>query len=207
LYVLRPARHGIENQEQGAAFMKIHLLLLATSCLALSAGVFGEATPTKSGVTVTRTDHPRKRLDFTVDVPASVAEVWKCFSTRAGMVSWITPDAQVELRPGGKWLALFPGAAPGGGTILSFAAEQQLTLHAMAPEQFPTVRKEGTTAVFTFMALDESHTRVHLSQVGWKSGSEWQRAYDHLAAGNAMLLDQLLGRFLHGPINWSKEMK
>lgn len=185
--------------------MKLPILwLIASSCLTLADRAICQEPAQKSAVTVTRTEHPRKRLDLTVDVPASLDQVWNCFTTREGMVSWITPDAKVELRPGGKWLALFPGAAPGGGTILSFATEQQLTLHAMAPEQFPTVRKEGTTAVFTFIALDDSHTRVHLSQVGWKNGPEWQRAYDHLATGNAMLLNQLLSRFQNGPIDWSK---
>jgi len=188
--------------------MRLRTLLLAVAmCLVIGTRADAEDTAHKSAVTVTKTEHPRKRLDFSVDIPAPIDEVWNCFTTREGMVSWITPDAQVELRPGGKWLALFPGAAPGGGTILSYAPQQQLTLHAMAPEQFPTVRKEGTTAVFTFIALDDSHTRLHLSQIGWKSGPEWRRAYEHLAIGNAMLLDQLLNRFLHGPIDWSKETK
>jgi hypothetical protein len=40
--------------------------------------------------------------------------------------------------------------------------------------------------------------------VGWKSGREWQDAYEHLAVGNAELLTQLLNRFLHGPMDWAK---
>jgi uncharacterized protein YndB with AHSA1/START domain len=185
--------------------LKLRTLLIAAAItIVCDARALCQEAPAKSAVTVTKTEHPRKRLDFSVDVPAPLDQVWKCFATRAGMVSWLTPDAKIELRPGGRWLAIFPGVAPGGGTILSYAPEQQLTIHAMAPEKFPTVRREGTTAVFTFIALDDSHTRVQLSQVGWKSGREWQDAYEHLAVGNAELLTQLLNRFLHGPMDWAK---
>src|SRR5579863_2392293 len=176
------------------------LVLLATS------SVFGGTTD-DSPVKVTKTSVPQKRLDFEVEIPAPVNEVWNCFSTREGMISWITPDAEIEMRVGGDWLAKYPGVLPGGGKIVSFEPEQFITIHAMAPEQFPTVRKEGTTAVFTFIVLDEHHTIVHLSQVGWKSGEEWENAYDHLSRGNDILLTQLRNRFLNGPVNWADEMK
>jgi uncharacterized protein YndB with AHSA1/START domain len=158
-------------------------------------------------VRVTKTSAPQKRLDFEVEIPGRVDEVWKCFSTREGMITWITPDAEVDLQVGGAWLAKYPGALPGGGRIVSFEPEQFLTLHAMAPEQFPTVRKQGTTAVFTFVPVDEHLTIVHLSQVGWKSGEEWDTAYEHLSRGNAILLTQLRDRFLNGPVNWANETK
>jgi uncharacterized protein YndB with AHSA1/START domain len=178
----------------------------AISLLFVSSSIF-QSPDVNHDVRVTKTEHPQKRLDFEVDIAAPVDQVWKCFATRNGMISWITPDAELELKPGGKWLAMYPGAAPGGGTIISYAAEQQITLHAMAPEQFPNVRREGTTAVFTFMALDEAHTRVHLSQVGWKTGQEWETAYGHLAIGNTILLTQLRDRFVNGPTDWAKVLK
>jgi uncharacterized protein YndB with AHSA1/START domain len=177
----------------------VSLLLVAASLF----GSSGEENPVK----LTKTSLPHKRLDFEVNVPGSVDEVWRCFSTREGMITWITPDAQVEMHPGGVWLAKYPGLLPGGGRIVSFEPEQFLALHAMAPEEFPTVRREGTTAVFTFIAVDEHHTTVHLSQVGWKSGEEWDRAYEHLSRGNVILLTQLRDRFLHGPVNWAEELK
>jgi hypothetical protein len=61
-------------------------------------------------------------------------------------------------------------------------------LSAMAPEIFPTVRAERTTARFEFIAKGRS-TRVRLVQTGWKQGEEWDKAYDYLATGNAQLLE------------------
>jgi hypothetical protein len=110
----------------------------------------------------------------------------------------------VDLRKGGEWTAHFPGGKTGGGTILSFVPEQEMILSAMAPEQFPTVRAERTTARFEFIANGE-FTVVRLIQTGWKSSEEWDKAYDYLAQGNAQLLETLRRRFVSGPLDWAKE--
>jgi uncharacterized protein YndB with AHSA1/START domain len=153
-------------------------------------------------VTVTRA--PEKRLDFEVVVPASRAEVWKAFTTSEGMTAWIAPSAKVDLKIGGPWEVGFPGAAPGGGTILSFLPMQMLSVHAMAPEKFPTVRRDRTQAVFLFQEVDAGHTRVTLSQIGWQSGEEWDKAFDYLSTGNAQLLEMLFYRFSKGPVRWDQ---
>ena len=79
-----------------------------------------------------------------------------------------------------------------------------LAIAAMAPETFPTVRAERTAAVFQFEDKGNS-TLVRLTQSGWKTGEEWDKAYDYLAQGNAQLLEALLHRFVSGPTDWIKE--
>jgi len=37
---------------------------------------------------------------------------------------------------------------------------------------------------------------VRLTQTGWQSGDEWDRAYEYLANGNAQLLETLRRRFV-----------
>jgi hypothetical protein len=110
----------------------------------------------------------------------------------------------VDLREGGEWTAHYPGGKTGGGTIVSFIPEEELVLSAMAPEKFPTVRRERTTAKFQFIPAGDS-TLVKLTQTGWKSGEEWDTAYEYLARGNAQLLETLRRRFEQGPIDWEKE--
>jgi uncharacterized protein YndB with AHSA1/START domain len=154
-------------------------------------------------VHVTTSDDP-KRIDWDVVVPASLDAVWDAFTTRPGLVTWLAPDAAVQLRNGGDWLAMFPGAAPGGGSIVLYQPKTLLALTAMAPEQFPTVRKERTLAVFSFAARGAGQTEVHLAQTGWKQGSEWDKAYEYLTQGNAYLLQALYARFAKGPLDWSK---
>jgi uncharacterized protein YndB with AHSA1/START domain len=146
---------------------------------------------------------PPQELVIQVEVPAPLHAVWQAFTTSEGLTTWLTPEATVDLRPGGEWTARFPGGSTGGGTILSFVAERELVISALAPDRFPRVRAERTRAVFQFEARGES-TIVRLTQSGWKAGPEWTSAYEYLVAGNAQLLATLHKRFVDGPMDWKK---
>lgn len=154
---------------------------------------------------VTNDDH--SRIDWDVTVPASLDAVWDAFTTQAGLISWLAPSARVELKNGGDWIVQFPGASTAGGSIALYQPKTLLALDAMAPDRFPSVRRERTLAVFTFTAQGPNQTLVHLAQTGWKSGPEWDAAYAYLADGNAQLLDALYRRFANGPVDWSKMAK
>jgi uncharacterized protein YndB with AHSA1/START domain len=144
-----------------------------------------------------------KVLVLEVTVPAPLNAVWEAFTTSAGLSTWLTPGAVVDLKEGGEWTAHFPGGSTGGGTILSFIPEKELVLSAMAPDKFPTVRATRTRARFQFEAKGDS-TIVRLTQTGWKEGEEWVKAYEYLTVGNAQLLATLHHRFVNGPIDWTK---
>jgi len=154
-------------------------------------------------VKVTKIDTPEKALQFEVVVPASLNDVWRAFTTKEGAEEWLWYDMSVELREGGDWIVNYPGGKTGGGTIVAFEPMRSITMRAMAPEKFPEVRRDRTTAVFRFESTDAG-TKVTLLQTGWKQGKEWDEAYEYLAGGNAQLLNQLLYRFKNGPIDWSK---
>jgi uncharacterized protein YndB with AHSA1/START domain len=145
-----------------------------------------------------------KMLRVEVTVPAPRADVWKAFATSEGLSTWLAPNSVVELKPGGEWMVHFPGGSTGGGNIVSFVPGKEIVIAALAPDKFPTVRAERTTARFEL----EDHgkgTLVRLTQTGWKEGDEWDRAYEYLTAGNAQLLATLHRRFVGGPIDWSKQ--
>lgn len=184
----------------------IATLVLTSTILLLSDPVAAAPpsapAPAPSAVTVTRESAPEKALRFEVTLPASVDDVWAALATSEGLETWLWRDARVELRPGGDWLALFPQGKTAGGTVVSFAPQRELVLRAMAPEWFPTVRSERTTAVFTLEPVGPASTRLTLRQTGWKQGKEWEDAYEYLAKGNAQLLDQLHARFVTGPQKW-----
>jgi uncharacterized protein YndB with AHSA1/START domain len=175
-----------------------------TLCLFILLPLSAMFAVAESPVKVTKQPAPDKALIFEVTVPASRDAVWRAFTTSEGLSTWLTPNAVVDLREGGEWTAHYPGGKTGGGTITSFVPEKELTLSAMAPEWFPTVRAEHTTAKFLFVDNGDS-TVVKLVQTGWKSGEEWDKAYDYLAKGNAQLLETLRKRFVDGPIDWQKE--
>jgi uncharacterized protein YndB with AHSA1/START domain len=162
---------------------------------------------TQGVVEVTVTHQPAKRLDFVLTVPASLDQVWEAMTTPEGLVTWLTPAAKVEMTPGGLWECDYPGGKTAGGNVLSFLPKEILALSAMAPEEFPTVRKERTQAIFRFEAIDATHTRVRLAQIGWKQGDEWDRAFAYLARGNAQLMNMLVHRFTAGATDWQAMFK
>jgi uncharacterized protein YndB with AHSA1/START domain len=57
-----------------------------------------------------------KKLVFEIETPALLDDVWTAFATSAGLSTWLTPGAVVDLRKGGEWTAHFPGGATGGRT-------------------------------------------------------------------------------------------
>jgi uncharacterized protein YndB with AHSA1/START domain len=178
-------------------------MLKTLTALLLAATI---ATSAENPVSIEKINAPEKALKFQVIVPAKPADVWRAFTTKEGAQEWLWSDMSVELREGGDWIVHYPGGKTGGGTIVSFEPMRSITMRAMAPEQFPEVRRERTTAVFSFEPA-ESGTKVTLLQTGWRDGKEWDDAYEYLAKGNAQLLGQLLYRFTNGPIDWSKLQK
>lgn len=174
--------------------MKALLLVFTATCLA-------SAQTEPAPVKVSRIATPEKALRFEVVVPAKISDVWNAFSTSEGLSTWLWRDCTVDWKPGGGWIVHYPGGATGGGTIVGFEPGRSITIHAMAPEKFPEVRRLGTTALFEF-APEGEKTKVTLTQTGWKEGKEWDEAYDYLAQGNAQLLGQLYLRFTRGPLKW-----
>ena len=170
----------------------------------LLVGAGAQGTMRAAGpVSVTRISSPEKALRFEVTVPASLDDVWAAFTTADGLAAWLWRDVRVDAHPGGEWIAILPQSTA-GGTIVSVTPKTQIVIAAMAPEKFPTVRRERTNATFEFAALTPVSTRVTLLQTGWKTGAEWDAAYEYLAGGNAELLTQLHQRFASGPISWPK---
>jgi uncharacterized protein YndB with AHSA1/START domain len=173
---------------------------MKTLCLFAAAMVAFAQSPIK----VTKKPAPGKALILEIAIPAPRTAVWQAFTTSEGLSTWLTPGAVVDLKKGGEWTAHYPGGKTGGGTIVRFIPEREIVISAMAPEQFPTVRAERTTVRFEFESTPDS-TIVRLTQTGWKTGEEWDKAYDYLTTGNAQLLDTLRRRFVSGPIDWAKE--
>ena len=171
------------------------LLLFATL-----AGLNISSVPV-SGDVVLAAD-PTQALIIEMSIPAPLPEVWRAFTTKEGLSSWLAPDVSVDLKDGGDWLVKFPGTT-GGGTIVSFVPESELVISALAPDRFAHVRAARTRAVFTFTAKG-NNTLVRLSQTGWQGGKEWDEAYEYLAGGNAKILAMLHHRYVAGPTDWGR---
>src|SRR6476661_2351335 len=80
-------------------------------------------------------DASEKMLRVEITVPAPRAEVWKAVATSEGLSTWLAPNSNVELEPGGEWMVHFPGGSTGGGNIVSFVPGKEIVIKALAHDQ------------------------------------------------------------------------
>jgi uncharacterized protein YndB with AHSA1/START domain len=146
-------------------------------------------------------------------VGASIAEVWRAFTTADGAKSFFAPAAKIELRLDGAYELYFdPTAKAGqrgsdGMRVLAFVPGRMLAFTWNAPPTF--ARARATRGPFVVVLLEPKgarQTAVTLHHLGWPAADgEWPavRAYFERAWG--VVLDRLVRRFREGrPVDWSK---
>ncbi|MGD9834481.1 MAG: SRPBCC domain-containing protein [Piscinibacter sp.] len=154
----------------------------------------------------------QRSIDKEVLVAAPIGEVWKAWTTRDGIVSFMAPDAEIEARVGGAFHVHFdPLAAPGmkGADDMRYMALQAPTLLSFdwnAPPHLPQVRAQRTFVVVRLKEVDAASTRVTLHHTGWGEGGEWDQAHAYFDRAWGAVLTNLKKRFDSGPVDWSDWM-
>jgi uncharacterized protein YndB with AHSA1/START domain len=139
-------------------------------------------------------------------INAPVSEVWRRFTTKEGMESWMVPHAEIELKVGGLMRTHYDpkGALGDANTIvnevLSFEPERMLSIRVQqAPADFPlpeAVRKMWT--VVYFQPLEPGMTNVRIVGLGLGEDADSQKLREYFRKGNARTLEQLQKRFWPG---------
>ena len=151
-----------------------------------------------------------RAIEKSVTITATLDQAWDAWTTRAGIVSFMAPDARIEARVGGAFQIHFdPLAEPGsrGADDMRFMALQPRSMISFdwnAPPSLPEARQQRTFVVVRFEAIDASHTRVTLHHSGWGDGGEWDKAYAYFDRAWGTVLANLAKRFESGPIDWSQ---
>ena len=151
-----------------------------------------------------------RAIDKTVEVNASVDDVWDAWTTRAGIVSFFAPDAKIEPRVGGAFeVYIDPEAPPGsrGADDMRFMALQpkrMLSFTWNAPPHLPEARAQRTLVILRLQPVGDKQTRVTLHHVGWGDGGEWDQAYAYFDKAWGGLLANLRKRFDQGPQDWTE---
>lgn len=154
----------------------------------------------------------QRSIDKEVLVAAPIGEVWKAWTTRDGIVSFMAPDAEIDARPGGAFHVHFdPLAAPGmkGADDMRYMALQPPTLLSFdwnAPPHLPQARAQRTFVVVRLQEVDGKSTRVTLHHTGWGDGGEWDQAHAYFDRAWGGVLASLKKRFDSGPVDWSDWM-
>lgn len=150
-----------------------------------------------------------RAIDKTVEVPASVEQVWDAWTTREGIVSFLAPDARIEPRVGGLFEIWFdPTAAAGdrGADDMRFLALQprrMLSFTWNAPPHLPQARAQRTVVIVRLEPAGDRLTRVTLHHTGWGDGGEWDQAHAYFDRAWGTVLGNLRRRFERGPQDWS----
>jgi len=142
-------------------------------------------------------------------VPASLAEVWRVWTTDEGAQTFFAPRCHIELRPGGAYEILFdPDAEAGsrggeGMVVMAVQPPRMLAFTWNAPPSLPTVRGQMTHVVIRLSETEAGDTRVRLRHDGWGTGGEWDQAFRYFErAWNEVVLPRLRYCFQHGPVDW-----
>jgi len=160
-----------------------------------------------------------RAIDKEVVVDASVDDVWNAWTTRAGIVSFFAPDAEIDARVDGAFhIFINPYAPPGmkGADTMRFLAVQPKTMLSFdwnAPPSLPAVRQQRTFVVLRFTP-EGKRTRVSLHHTGWgdpegADGKQWDETYRYFDRAWGNVLGNLQKRFAPGggPQDWSEWLR
>ncbi|MCF7792901.1 MAG: SRPBCC domain-containing protein [Candidatus Cloacimonetes bacterium] len=127
----------------------------------------------------------KKHIYKEIVIPAKITRVWKAWTVKEELIKFFSPEAEVEMKIGGKYEMYFlvdnPVGTRGGegNKILSFLPHKMLSFSWNAPPQYPEVRKEKTWCVLFFDKLDLTSTKIRFYHLGWQEGDEWDQVYDY----------------------------
>jgi uncharacterized protein YndB with AHSA1/START domain len=156
-----------------------------------------------------------RAIDKDVLIDASVDRVWEAWTTRAGIVGFFSPDAEIDARVDGAFhIFMDPYAETGmkGADTMRYLALQPRTMLSFtwnAPPSLPRIREQRTVVILRFEERG-AQTRLTMHQVGWGSidgvdGQEWDATFDYFDRAWDKVLGNLQKRLAPGgtPIDWT----
>ena len=114
-----------------------------------------------------------RAIDISTVVEAPVAEVFKTWTTTAGVTTFFAPGAIVEPRSIGLFeIHMNPLAPPGERgaddmRILGIQENKMVSFTWNAPPLLPEARKQRTMVIVRFAPEGAAQTKVSLYQVRW----------------------------------------
>jgi len=136
-------------------------------------------------------------------INAPAAEVWRMFTTKPGMESWMAAHADIDLRVGGLVRTRYErdGALGDDKTIvnqvISFEPERMLSLKVHQPPAdfaFRGAIKDLWTVIY-FQPLGAEMTNVRIVGLGFSESDESKKMREFFARGNSWTLEQLQKKY------------
>lgn len=122
-----------------------------------------------------------KVLRFECTFPLGVTEAWKLFTTDERLCKWMAPSAHIELKSGGYIVTNYDKSKSLSDSssiklpITSYIDNEILVLKVNLNSNFAkSVQDEDKNLqeVIQFIQVDDKHTRVVASMLGWGTGTD-----------------------------------
>jgi uncharacterized protein YndB with AHSA1/START domain len=136
-------------------------------------------------------------------IDAPVAEVWKAFTTKEGLESWMVAKASFDLKVGGKMQTTYNKEATLGdehtieNTIRAYVPERMLSIQCTkTPKGFPfTELFTKTWSVCYFEPINDKQTRVRFVGMNYGTDDESKQLRRFFEVGNGQVMQSLKKRF------------
>jgi uncharacterized protein YndB with AHSA1/START domain len=136
-------------------------------------------------------------------VNAPVAEVWRAFTTKEGIESWMTAKTEFTLAVGATWKTSYSKEstldddAAIHHVVLAYDPERMLAFRTVkAPKGFPfPAALAKTWVVVYFEPLPEGRTKVTERMMGFTEDEDSQKMRGFFEQGNRITMEALVKRF------------
>lgn len=145
-----------------------------------------------------------KILRLEIDLPIDLTTAWKLFTTGEKLKKWIAPLAHIELKSGGYIITNYDSTKELSDSssiklpILSYIDYELLVLKVNLNDQFAgSVREsdKNLQEIIQFKMVDNRHTKIISSMIGWGNGSDWDKTYNFFVKGNEWTYKELLKHY------------
>lgn len=142
------------------------------------------------------------RLECTL--PIDLAEGWKLFTNDEKLEKWMAPLAHIELKSGGYILTNYDKSKNLSDSssiklpITSFIDNEILVLKVILNNNFAQSVRESDAnlqEVIQLIKIDDKHTKIVSSMIGWGAGTDWEKTYDFFVKGNEWTYQELIKNY------------
>ncbi len=145
-----------------------------------------------------------KVLRFEFVAPLSKMETWQYFSIDEKLKLWIAPLAHIDLKTGGYLVTNYDknkslrDRSAIRIKIINYIEYELLTLKVNLNSNFTKKARaedKNLQEIIQFTQIDDTHTKVVSSMIGWGTGPDWDKTYNFFVKGNEWTYQELMKLF------------
>jgi uncharacterized protein YndB with AHSA1/START domain len=133
-------------------------------------------------------------------LPMGISTAWQLFTTDQKLKTWLAPVIHIELKTGGYILTNYDSekklSDEGSirSTIINYIPDELLTLKVNLNNGFPksVIAADGNLQhIIQLFRVDNTHTKIVSTMVGFGEGADWDKTYDFFLKGNEWTFKKL----------------